>query len=159
METLDFKDKDIEPRVCGNCINFETVPINDDSSEHVLEKGFCRILKEIVNIETEACDDWEFRGNQIPDILKGPFCEAVVLDEIPNIDLVDFYERLIGRKDEVLRDYYKYYSPDCGTKYRGCAPDCPKRIFEETGVWTRVNKRRIMDYKEIVDLKRTAALL
>lgn len=105
METLDFKDKDIEPRVCGNCINFETVPINDDSSEHVLEKGFCRILKEIVNIETEACDDWEFRGNQIPDILKGPFCEAVVLDEIPNIDLVDFYERLIGRKEGRMKFY------------------------------------------------------
>lgn len=28
------------------------------------------------------------------------------------------------------------HSPDCGTKYRDCAPDCPKDVWERTGVWT-----------------------
>ena len=25
------------------------------------------------------------------------------------------------------------HSPDCGIKYRGCAPDCPKALAEESG--------------------------
>lgn len=36
-------------------------------------------------------------------------------------------------------NWYTYHSVDCGTRYRGCAPDCPKDIWERTGVWTGVN--------------------
>lgn len=34
-----------------------------------------------------------------------------------------------------VTDYHLYHSDDCGTKYRGCAPDCPKDTWEHTGVW------------------------
>lgn len=33
-------------------------------------------------------------------------------------------------------DTSKFHSRDCGTKYRGCAPDCPKDTYEITGEWT-----------------------
>ena len=32
-------------------------------------------------------------------------------------------------------DYWNYHHPDCGTRYRGCAPECPKDVFERTGEW------------------------
>ena len=32
-------------------------------------------------------------------------------------------------------NFWHYHSADCGTKYRGCAPDCPKDIYERTGKW------------------------
>jgi len=40
------------------------------------------------------------------------------------------------KTDKAPRDYWVYHSPECGTKYRGCAPDCPKEVFEKTGKWT-----------------------
>lgn len=33
-------------------------------------------------------------------------------------------------------DYSRFHSRDCGTKCRGCAPDCPKDIYENTQDWT-----------------------
>lgn len=40
-------------------------------------------------------------------------------------------------KDTSLpKDYYVYHAKGCGTEYRGCAPDCPKDIYERTGEWT-----------------------
>lgn len=32
-------------------------------------------------------------------------------------------------------DWHAHHSEDCGTAYRGCAPDCPKDRYERTGVW------------------------
>jgi len=32
-------------------------------------------------------------------------------------------------------DWYRYHASGCGTRYRGCAPDCPKDTWERTGVW------------------------
>ena len=32
-------------------------------------------------------------------------------------------------------DWWTYHTKDCGTKYRGCSPDCPKDIYERTGEW------------------------
>jgi hypothetical protein len=33
------------------------------------------------------------------------------------------------------KNWWHYHTKDCGTKYRGCSPDCPKDIYEETGKW------------------------
>lgn len=38
---------------------------------------------------------------------------------------------------KVPKDWWLYHLETCGTKYRGCDPNCPKRIYEETGVWNR----------------------
>lgn len=38
-------------------------------------------------------------------------------------------------KEKAPSTWWKHHSPDCGTKYRGCAPDCPKNHYEETGEW------------------------
>lgn len=40
----------------------------------------------------------------------------------------------VGQK-VVPSDYCNFHSKDCGTKFRGCAPDCPKDIYERTGRW------------------------
>lgn len=32
-------------------------------------------------------------------------------------------------------DWHTYHARGCGVNYRGCAPECPKRQYEETGVW------------------------
>jgi len=34
------------------------------------------------------------------------------------------------------KDWEQYHSPRCGSYFRGCAPECPKDIYEKTGVWT-----------------------
>jgi len=36
----------------------------------------------------------------------------------------------------VPSDWHEHHSKECGTTYRGCAPDCPKDVYEKTGVWT-----------------------
>jgi hypothetical protein len=33
------------------------------------------------------------------------------------------------------KDWYLYHLQECGTKYRGCAPFCPKDRYERTGYW------------------------
>jgi hypothetical protein len=33
------------------------------------------------------------------------------------------------------KNWWQYHTGDCGTKYRGCSPDCPKNIYEITGKW------------------------
>jgi len=38
-------------------------------------------------------------------------------------------------KSGAPKNWWTCHSPDCGTKYRGCAPDCPKDHFEQTGEW------------------------
>ena len=41
-------------------------------------------------------------------------------------------------KGVVLREplpWYAIHTEECGTMYRGCSPDCPKDIWERTGVW------------------------
>lgn len=38
-------------------------------------------------------------------------------------------------KKKPPKDWWTYHTKDCGTKYRGCSPDCPKNIYEETGEW------------------------
>jgi hypothetical protein len=31
--------------------------------------------------------------------------------------------------------WWFYHAPGCGTAYRGCAPECPKDHYEQTGEW------------------------
>lgn len=33
------------------------------------------------------------------------------------------------------KNWWEHHTKDCGTMYRGCSPDCPKNIYEETGKW------------------------
>jgi len=45
------------------------------------------------------------------------------------------------RKDvgEVPKDWHTYHHKNCGTMYRGCdSENCPKDIYERTGVWDLV---------------------
>ena len=53
---------------------------------------------------------------------------AAVADEV-NPDIV------VRFKKKPPKDWWTYHTKDCGTKYRGCSPDCPKNIYEETGEW------------------------
>lgn len=32
-------------------------------------------------------------------------------------------------------EWWQYHHCDCGTRYRGCSPECPKDVFERTGLW------------------------
>lgn len=32
-------------------------------------------------------------------------------------------------------NWWEYHVKECGTRYRGCAPHCPKDRYEETGIW------------------------
>ena len=43
--------------------------------------------------------------------------------------------RRVGFRPSPPKDWWEYHSMDCGTKYRGCAPECPKDIYENTGEW------------------------
>lgn len=36
---------------------------------------------------------------------------------------------------DVPPNWWEFHSDDCGTAYRGCAPDCPKDRYERTGKW------------------------
>lgn len=38
-------------------------------------------------------------------------------------------------KKKPPENWWHYHTKDCGTKYRGCSPDCPKDIYERTGEW------------------------
>lgn len=38
-------------------------------------------------------------------------------------------------KRQPPENWWTYHTKDCGTKYRGCSPDCPKDIYERTGEW------------------------
>jgi hypothetical protein len=38
-------------------------------------------------------------------------------------------------KRQPPKNWWTYHTKDCGTKYRGCSPDCPKDIYERTGEW------------------------
>jgi len=42
----------------------------------------------------------------------------------------------MGDEGRIPKEWWHYHSRECGTKYRGCAPDCPKDIYERTGRWT-----------------------
>ena len=49
-------------------------------------------------------------------------------------------EKLMGLmagyfKRQPPENWWTYHTKDCGTKYRGCSPDCPKDIYERTGEW------------------------
>jgi hypothetical protein len=46
-------------------------------------------------------------------------------------------------KGEAPEGYWRFHHPGCGTEYRGCHPDCPKDIYERTGVWTGPSKKRV----------------
>lgn len=45
--------------------------------------------------------------------------------------------------DKAPRDYWRFHHKGCGTEYRGCHPDCPKDIYERTGVWTGPSRERV----------------
>lgn len=48
-----------------------------------------------------------------------------------------FVEELRSRSSLVVpNDWHMHHKKECGTKYRGCAPDCPKDVYEKTGIWT-----------------------
>ena len=47
--------------------------------------------------------------------------------------MIRFLRRLFNKPPE---NWWHYHTKDCGTKYRGCSPDCPKDIYEITGKWT-----------------------
>ena len=32
--------------------------------------------------------------------------------------------------------FWRFHASGCSTQYRGCTPDCPKRIYEEIGKCT-----------------------
>lgn len=34
------------------------------------------------------------------------------------------------------RDWSRFHSRRCGTEFRGCAPECPKDVYERTDEWT-----------------------
>jgi len=40
----------------------------------------------------------------------------------------------------LTRDWYTYHDKDCGTKYRGCSPQCPKDIYEKPRKWIGVDR-------------------
>jgi hypothetical protein len=46
--------------------------------------------------------------------------------------MIRFLRRLFNKPPE---NWWHYHTKDCGTKYRGCSPDCPKDIYERTGEW------------------------
>ena len=41
-----------------------------------------------------------------------------------------------SRSNKPPKNWWMYHTKDCGTKYRGCSPDCPKDSYETTGKWT-----------------------
>jgi hypothetical protein len=50
--------------------------------------------------------------------------------------LIDSLVKMVVRfKKKPPEDWWTYHTKDCGTKYRGCSPDCPKDIYERTGEW------------------------
>ena len=49
--------------------------------------------------------------------------------------LFPFYMIIRSRSNKPPENWWHYHTKDCGTKYRGCSPDCPKDIYEETGKW------------------------
>ena len=32
-------------------------------------------------------------------------------------------------------NWHKWHSIRCNREFRGCAPECPKRVYEDTGLW------------------------
>lgn len=42
---------------------------------------------------------------------------------------------VVRLKKKPPENWWTYHTKDCGTMYRGCSPDCPKNIYEETGEW------------------------
>jgi hypothetical protein len=50
---------------------------------------------------------------------------------------VDYVQFLLHEIDETKapENWWCYHASGCGTQYRGCAPDCPKDKWEETGIW------------------------
>jgi hypothetical protein len=46
--------------------------------------------------------------------------------------IVKWYRR---RFNKPPKNWWHYHVKECGTQYRGCAPHCPKNIWEEEGRW------------------------
>ena len=42
-------------------------------------------------------------------------------------------------------DWWNYHAKGCGKTHRGCAPDCPKDIYERTGRWVGPGKDLLLD--------------
>jgi hypothetical protein len=55
----------------------------------------------------------------------------IVIDT-DNWPFVKWLRRLFNRPP---KDWWTYHLKTCGTQYRGCDPNCPKNIYEETGKW------------------------
>jgi hypothetical protein len=49
--------------------------------------------------------------------------------------LFPLYMIIRSRSNKPPKNWWMYHTKDCGTKYRGCSPDCPKDIYERTGEW------------------------
>lgn len=65
-------------------------------------------------------------------------CTAVSLGQFLEglgITLEECRQALAPRKGGAPADWHLHHSPGCGTNYRGCAPECPKDIYERTGEW------------------------
>ena len=54
------------------------------------------------------------------------------------------------------REYWRFHARGCGTDYRGCAPDCPKDIYERTGKWTGPHVLRVLVHDAMTALGRLA---
>ena len=54
--------------------------------------------------------------------------------------------------NKIPEDWWTYHHQECGTKYRGCSPECPKEIYELTGEWTgqQIMADRLRDLEEEV---------
>ena len=58
-----------------------------------------------------------------------------------------------SRSNKPPKNWWQYHTRDCGTKYRGCSPDCPKDIYERTGEWKDLyNNVKIVE-REIYERK------
>lgn len=60
---------------------------------------------------------------------------AAQLADMPIQEVCDFLRGLGYNVSDNPREWWEYHHRHCGTCYRGCAPDCPKDMFERTGEW------------------------
>lgn len=50
----------------------------------------------------------------------------------------------------IPRKYWLYHTKNCGTKFRGCDPVCPKDVYEKTGKWIGENVMRFLVIGDIM---------
>lgn len=85
----------------------------------------------------------------LDDLLYGRIDSTVYTRELARAEL-DQLRRDLAAAQEALKQRQNEISqhlPECGTQYRGCAPDCPKRISElESAVVQEAARQRQIEY-------------